>query len=125
MSEALDVRSLLDRINHRLAALRRALAHDHHDETWWSAHDVTAPQAQYERHILRWLAHLLHVDRATARGRIHGAFPNLDAQRVWLAKTETHSWGAAARYVGLSEVATLVALRAGRLGGVANISVAR
>ena len=119
MSEA---REVLDQINHRLATLRRALAHDHHDDAWWFAHAITAPAAQYERHILRWLAHLLHVDRATARGRIHGAFPSLEAQRAWLAKTQTHQWGAAARYLGFSEVTTLVSLRTITL---ANIRAAR
>jgi hypothetical protein len=39
--------------------------------------------------VLKDLATVLHVARATRRGRIHGTwFANLDEQRAWLAKRE-------------------------------------
>jgi len=84
-SPALDVRTLLARVNHRLALLRSWLGHDHRDEPWWWARDRDAKSCQRERLGLRPVAHLLHVERATRRGRIHGTqFANLDEQRAWL-----------------------------------------
>lgn len=82
---ALDVRTLLARVNHRLALLRSWLGHDHGDEPWWWARHRDARDCQRERLGLRPIAHLLHVERATRRGRIHGTqFANLDEQRAWL-----------------------------------------
>lgn len=77
----------LARINDRLRSLRRWLSHDHADERFWRAVETTARAAQRERLTLRPLATMLHVERATKRGRVHGSlFESLDAQRAWLAK---------------------------------------
>jgi hypothetical protein len=57
----------------------------------------------------------LHVDRANARGRIHGNFESLEKQREWLARWETWCCGTAARYLGVQQTANLVALRAGEV----------
>ncbi|HEY6038551.1 MAG TPA: hypothetical protein VIV58_29920 [Kofleriaceae bacterium] len=66
--------------------LRGWLSHDHGDEPYWWARRTTAPRCQQERHLLRPLANLLHVERATSRGRLHGGqFETLEAQRAWLA----------------------------------------
>lgn len=86
--------ALLHRVNALLAGLRRALAHDHGDEVRWAAWGITAPEAQALRVRLRVYADVLHVERATARGRVHGGrvrggeprFPSLGAQRAWLAE---------------------------------------
>lgn len=113
---SLDARSLLRRINARIAALRRLISHDHRDEAHWSAHGTTAPAAQSERATLRVVANLLHVERATQRGRVHGTrFATLDDQRAWLASYENHKCPRAARYAGLPTDATLVKLRLGEL----------
>jgi hypothetical protein len=88
-SPALDTKTLLARVDHRLALLRGWLSHHHGDEPYWWARRMTAPDAQRERHALRGVANLLHVERATRRGRIHGTrFPTLDDQRAWLADRE-------------------------------------
>ena len=100
---ALDAKTLLARINQRIALLRSWISHDHLDEPFWWARAITAPNAQRERQRLRGYAHLLHVERATSRGRLHGTqFATLDDQRAWLAKHET---------TGLPCDVTLVALR--------------
>ena len=116
VSRPLDTRSLLARINARLALLRSWLSHDHHDEPFWWARKLTVQAAQAERIVLKQVANLLHVERATTRGRIHGTwFSNLDEQRAWLANHERRSCRAAAAHAGLPEDATLEMLRAGRL----------
>jgi len=112
VSVPLDARSLLRRIDSRIVALRRAIRHAHGDEPYWLVLATTAPLAQGERAILRAVANLLHVERATARGRIHGTrFATLDEQREWLARMATHRCSRAARYAGLPDDATLVRLR--------------
>lgn len=113
MSEVLTVKSLLARIDLRLAELRRALRHRHDDEPWWQARGQSASEAQRERATLRRVANLLHVDRATRRGRIHGRFATLDDQRAWLEAMEHHRCPQAARYAGVPDGTTLAILRAG------------
>lgn len=82
----LDTKLVLARINARLALLRTWLSHDHRDEPTWWARRTTPPQLQREQLHLRPLAHLLHVERATSHGRLHGTqFKNLDEQATWLA----------------------------------------
>ena len=111
----LDARTLLDRVNQRLALLREWTSHDHHDEPWWWARRTTARQSQAERAALRQLANLLHVERATARKRIHGTrFATLDQQHTWLEERATH-YLAATESARLPSYATLALLRAGRL----------
>ena len=84
---ALDVKTLLARINARICLLRTWLSHDHHDEPYWWARKAAAPATQRERNELRWYANLLHVERATSRGRIHGTqFKTIEEQQTWLAK---------------------------------------
>ena len=96
----LDVKLVLARLDARLALLRGWLSHDHLDEPYWFARRTTAPQAQRERLVLRGYANLIHVARATSRGRIHGTrFANLDEQTKWLESSRS----------------TLVALREGKL----------
>lgn len=86
-SPVLDTKTLLARINERIALLRSWLAHDHGDEPYWWARRTTAPRSQQERHQLRPIANLLHVERATSRGRLHGKqFETLEEQRAWLDK---------------------------------------
>lgn len=114
----LDARTLLARINQRIALLRAWLSHDHRDAPYWWARMVlqTARDAQAERQALRVAADLLHVERATARGRIHGTrFATLDAQRAWLATMEHRSCGQVSGHAGLPPTATLAKLRAGEL----------
>jgi hypothetical protein len=114
---SLDARSLLRRIDARIVALRRAIRHDHRDDAFWTAFGVTASAAQSERATLRMVADILHVERATQRGRIHGGkrFATLDDQRVWLARWEHHRCPKAARFAGLPDDATLGKLRIGEL----------
>ena len=77
---------------------------------------MTAAYAQWERAVLRQVADLLHVERATARGRVHGTrFADLDAQKAWLAGMEHRSCGQAATLAGVDAKATLAKLRAGEL----------
>jgi hypothetical protein len=79
----------LSRVNALLVRLRRALGWNHGDEARWASWGITAPEAQALRAKLRAIANVLHVERATARGRLHGGtrlFATLDAQRAWLAK---------------------------------------
>jgi|1185.fasta_scaffold643171_1 hypothetical protein len=113
---ALDAKTLLVRVNQRLSLLRSWLSHDHKDEPYWWARHVTAREAQYERHILRQVANLLHVERATARGRVHGTcFPDLAAQRTWLDKWVGHTCQIAAAFIRLPKDASLALLREGKL----------
>ena len=112
----LDIATLLRRVNARLALLRTWLSHDHGDAIFWWARHTTAPQAQSERCHLRGVANLLHVERATRRGRIHSTqFPTLDKQKEWLTHWEERWCSSAARYAGLPDDATLVLLRQGKL----------
>lgn len=113
MSELLTVKSLLARINLRLADLRRALGHRHDDEPWWQERGHTAAAAQYERHVLRQVANLLHTERANRRGRIHGAFATLEDQRTWLQTMENRTCTHAARFSHVAPETTLASLRAG------------
>ncbi len=109
MDNALDTKALLAHVNARLAMWRGWLAHDHHDAPYWWARGTTAPRLQAERLGLRRIAHLLHVERATARGVRHGTqFADLAAQREWLA--DHAGW----RWPGF-DGATLIALREGQL----------
>lgn len=115
---SLDARSLGKRIDARIVTLRRAITHDHRDEAYWQALATTAPEAQSERATLRAVANLLHVERATSRGRIHGTrFATLDDQRAWLVTMEHFRCPRAARFAGLPDDATLAKLRAGELLG--------
>jgi hypothetical protein len=112
----LDVRTLLARIDHRIRLLRGWLAHDHRDAPFWWARKLTARDAQSERARLRAIANLLHVVRASERGRLHGTrFVDLDAQRAWLATMEQHRCPPSAALVGLPGDATLAMLRAGEV----------
>jgi hypothetical protein len=112
----LDAKTLLKRIDRRIALLRGWISHDHRDEPTWWARQTTAAEAQRERAILRLVADLLHVERATQRGRIHGTrFATLEEQRTWIAAMETRRCAVAARYAGLPGEATLVLLREGTL----------
>ena len=79
----LDLETLFTRINTRIALLRGWISHDLGDEPYWWARRTRAGLAQYERGVLRAIANLLHVERATRRGRIHGTrFATLDDQRA-------------------------------------------
>jgi hypothetical protein len=91
---------LLKRVNAMIVRLRRALAHDHGDEPWWTASGFTAREAQRWRRRLAVVADALHVERATARGRVHATrFASLDEQRRWV--DETARWRARAEeFVG-------------------------
>lgn len=113
MSELLTVTSVLSLTNLRLVDLRRALGHRHDDELWWQARGQRASEAQADRCALRQLANLLHVERASARGRIHGAFATLEEQRAWLEAMGDRRWARAAALVGISVDLTLARLRAG------------
>ncbi|HEU0033168.1 MAG TPA: hypothetical protein VFQ53_21190 [Kofleriaceae bacterium] len=95
--------------------MRRAISHDHRDEPYWQAFGCSAAEAQGERAILRMVANLLHVERAHARGRIHGRFASLEDQRAWLATMEHRRCARAARYCRLPDDATLAKLRIGEL----------
>ena len=114
---ALDTKTLLSRINARLTLLRAWLSHDHCDEPFWWARKTRAAHAQREREVLRQIANVLHVERATRRGRIHGhAFETLDAQKVWLEREARRGLcEEGGRYAGLRAGATLEELRAGQL----------
>jgi hypothetical protein len=103
----LDARSLLARINPEIAALRRQLSRPH---------DEDAPRAQSRRAYLRIVANLLHVERANARGRVHGTrFTDLEAQRAWLESMERRACSSCAAAADLPHDATLAKLRAGEL----------
>jgi hypothetical protein len=115
-SPSLGIGTVLARINARLAMLRTWLSHDHHDEPYWWARRTTASRAQSERQVLRRVANLMHVERATTRGRIHGTrFATLDEQRAWLREIEDRKCPTAADLAGLPRDATLALLRAGKL----------
>jgi hypothetical protein len=76
---------LLKRVNTMIVRLRRALGHDHGDNAWWTASGFTAPEAQRWRRRLAGVADALHVERATARGRVHSTrFAGIEEQRRWL-----------------------------------------
>jgi hypothetical protein len=112
----LDATTLLRRIDRRIALLRAWLSHDHRDEPYWWARRLDAPDAQRERALLRIVANLLHVERATQRGRLHGTrFASLDDQRAWLASWEHRRCATAAAFAGVPADATLARLRAGEL----------
>lgn len=97
--------------------LRRAIRHRHDHEAYWSAFGMTPGAAQSKRAILRHVANLLHVERATARGRIHGTrFATLDEQAIWLAEQVNRRCIIAARHANLPDDATLGKLRAGEIG---------
>jgi hypothetical protein len=80
--------ALLRKTNALLVGLRRALGHDHRDEARWAAWGVTPGEAMALRVKLRAIADVLHVERATARGRVHGGrrFASLEEQRKWLTE---------------------------------------
>jgi len=110
----LDIKTLLTRINTRITLLRTWMSHDHGDEPYWWARRTRASLVQYERGVLRAIANLLHVERATQRGRIHGTrFATLDDQRAWLAAEESSFWPSAV--LGTPSNASLVSLREGKL----------
>jgi len=110
----LDTRTLLTRINQRLALLRTWLSHDHGDAPYWWARRTTASRLQTERLALRRVANLLHVERAAARRRIHGRqFETLDAQAAWLAEAAEWLWPH--ELLQLPAHARLAVLRAGGL----------
>ena len=111
----LTLDALLARIEPRLALLRGWLAHDHADTVYWWARRITASEAQCERAILRRLADLLYLERATLRGRVHARFADADAQRAFVAKWEHHRCATAARFAGVAADATIARLRAGEL----------
>lgn len=112
----LDLKTLLDRINTRIALLRSWMSHDHGDEPYWWARRTRVGLVQHEREVLRVIANLLHVERATRRGRIHGTrFATLDEQRAWLAAEASRGWGGASTYLGTPSYASLVSLREGKL----------
>jgi hypothetical protein len=113
---ALDIKTLLARIDQRITLLRSWLSHDHSDETYWWARRTTAPRAQRERDVLRQVANLLHVERATARGRVHGTrFATIDEQRTWLEQHAERMCPTAAEFAQLPSYATLTLLREGKL----------
>jgi hypothetical protein len=112
----LDIKTLLARINQRVALLRAWLSHDHSDETYWWARRTTAPRAQREREVLRQVANLLHVERAASRGRVHGTrFATIDEQRSWLEQHVERTCPTAAEFAQLPSYATLTLLREGKL----------
>lgn len=83
----LDARTLLKRINPRIIRLRNAIRHDHRDTAFWDTFGQTLKEVRRDRELLRFTANLLHVERATARGRIHSThFATLEEQREWLAQ---------------------------------------
>lgn len=111
----LTTKLLLARVNQRIALLRGWLSHDHHDEPYWWARELTAPRAQVERMQLRSIANLLHVERATRRGRLHGThFANIDEQRAWLERN-AHLGCTARSLLHLPDDATFERLREGKL----------
>ena len=114
---SLDAKTLLARLNARLAMLRSWLSHHHGDEPYWWARRMTASHAQRERWHLRYGATLLHVYKATSRGRIHGNFfATLDEQKAWLEKQlDRKACDEGARYAGLPPHATLRQLLEGQL----------
>jgi len=112
----LDIKTLLTRINTRIALLRTWMSHDHGDEPYWWARRTRANLVQYERRVLRAIANLLHVERASQRGRIHGTrFATLDDQRAWIAVEEGRAWPSAEKFLGTPSYASLVSLREGKL----------
>lgn len=114
--QRLDLATLRARIDQRIALLRAWISHDHGDEPYWWARRTTAALAQWERAVLRRVADLLHVERATRRGRLHGTrFVDVEAQREWLATLEHHRCGVAAGLAGVPADATLAKLRGGEL----------
>jgi hypothetical protein len=114
IGRALDARSLLAWTNARIVVVKQLRTHRHDDEAWWADRQTTAREVQRERETLRQVANLLHVERATTRGRLHG-FATLDEQRKWLARWEKHTCWRAADYLHVARDSTLIALREGRV----------
>ncbi len=114
ISIVLDVRSALAWTNARITVVKRQIRHRHDDTEWWATQGTEARWAQRERETLRQVANLLHVERATSRGRLHG-FATLEEQRAWLAKMEKLTCYRAAAYLHVPKDSTLVALRAGQV----------
>lgn len=110
----LDVRSLLAWTNTRIHALKQWLHHRHDDAAFWAERGVLAGECQRERETLRQVANLLHVERATRRGRLHG-FASLAEQAAWLARMERVVCARAASYLHVARESTLIALREGRV----------
>jgi hypothetical protein len=112
----LDAKALLRRVNAELVRLRRALSHDHGDEAFWASLELDVNLARKIRGSLRIVAHLLHVERAHSRRRLHcRLFASLDEQAEWLAKMERRTCIQCAHSAGLPADATLAMLRAGLL----------
>ena len=66
--------------------------------------------------MLRQVANLLHVERATNRGRVHGTrFATIEAQRTWLEQHAERRCATAAEFAQLPSYATLTLLREGKL----------
>ncbi|MFN0252102.1 MAG: hypothetical protein ACKV2T_34825 [Kofleriaceae bacterium] len=110
----LDVRSLLAWTNARIVVVKQLRGHRHDDDAWWEERQTTAREVQRERETLRQVANLLHVERATKRGKLHG-FATLDEQYKWLARWEKHTCWRAADYLHVARDSTLIALREGRV----------
>jgi hypothetical protein len=116
-TKTLDEKTLLARVNARLSLLRAWLSHHHGDEPYWWARRTTAREIQRERWHLRYAATLLHVYKATSRGRVHGSyFANLDEQKAWLDKQlDRKACDEGVRYAGVPPQATLRLLLEGKL----------
>ena len=113
---ALDIKTLLARIDQRIALLRTWMSHDHGDEPYWWARHTNASRVQSERAVLRRVADLLHVERASSCGRIHGTrFTDLEAQHAWLRHHQHRVCATAAQYAGVPSYATLALLSEGKL----------
>lgn len=112
--QPIDAPRLLRRLEQRIRTLKRALARNHLDEAWWASFGMTAPDAQERKDVMRRIANILNVDRATQRGKLHG-FASMEDQRAWLARWEVHSCARAAWLAGVPSSATLVKLRAGEV----------
>ena len=113
-TRVLDVRSLLAWTNARIRVVKQLRRHRHDDAAWWAERGTDARATHRERETLRQVANLLHVERATSRGRLHG-FATLDEQREWLARMERQTCWRAADYVHVARESTLIALRAGHV----------
>jgi hypothetical protein len=110
-------RSMLAHVNATIVTIKRMLHHRHDDAAWWRETPWrSVPDAQRARRYGRIVANLLHVERATQRGRIHGRrFATLEEQRAWLAKWETRSCWTVQKWFALPHGSNLVRLRAGEL----------
>ena len=113
-----ETQLLLARVNALLVGLRRALGWRHDDEARWASWGITAPEAQALRVKLRAIADVLHVERATARGRLHGGtrrFATLQAQRAWVTERARRSARSGDRHAPLARRAQQRHLRAKKL----------